>query len=187
MKQKVTTPFQHMWLSKLMGYTFEIQYKQGKENYTADALSRGSGSQLLHITLSQAHQRFYDSLKILWQTDPHLAKVISELQADKSSHPSFTYINEEFRRKGKLVVGNDSAVKLHIFKWLHDSDVGGHSHRDATLHRVKSLFYWAKMSLKVQNYVKNCSVCQETSMVLLPNRVYFNHYQSLKVYGNPSV
>ena len=25
LEQKITTPFQHMWLSKLMGYTFEIE------------------------------------------------------------------------------------------------------------------------------------------------------------------
>lgn len=37
--QKVTTPFQHLWLSKLMGFSFVIQYKQGKDNVVADALS----------------------------------------------------------------------------------------------------------------------------------------------------
>lgn len=78
-EQKATTPFQHMWLSKLMGYDFEIQYKLGKENVAADALSRVSGSQLLNITLSQAHQGFYDSLRLLWQSDPTLSKIISEL------------------------------------------------------------------------------------------------------------
>lgn len=35
-----------------MGYNFEIQYKEGKENVAADALSRVSGSQLLQLSLS---------------------------------------------------------------------------------------------------------------------------------------
>lgn len=160
MEQKVTTPFQHMWLSKLMGYTFEIPYKQGKENHAADALSRVTGSQLLHITLSQTHHGFYDSIKLLWQTNPHLSKVIYDLKSDTSSHSAFTYVNDELRRKGKLVIRDDSEVKLHIFMWLHYSLVGGHSGRVATLHRIKSLFYWPRMSLEVQNYVCNCSVCQ---------------------------
>lgn len=162
MEQKVSTPFQHMWLSKLMWYTFEIQYKQGKENYVADALSRVTGSQLLHITLSQAHSGFYDSLRLLWESDPHLQKIISALDADPNSYPAYSYTNEKLRRKGKLVVGNNSEVKLHILKWLHDSAVGGHSGRDATLHRVKFLFYWPKMSVEVQRYVRNCSVCQRS-------------------------
>lgn len=124
MEQKITMPFQHMWLSKLMGYNFEIHYKQGKDNVVAYALSRVSGSQLLNMVLSQAHSGFYDSLKLLWETDTNLRKIISDLQANNSSHPLFTYTNGELRRKGKLVVGNDKDVKLHIFKWLHDSAIG---------------------------------------------------------------
>lgn len=66
LEKKMTTPFQHMWLSKLMGYSFEIQYKEGKENVAADALSRVSGSQLLHLALSQIHHEFYKDLQCLW-------------------------------------------------------------------------------------------------------------------------
>lgn len=106
-------------------------------------------------------EQFFDSLKLLWQTDPHLSKLIMELKTNKLSHPQYTYANDELRRKGKLVVGNNVEIKTHIFKWLHDSAVGGHSGRDATLHRIKSLFFWPKMSLEVQNYVRNCSVCQK--------------------------
>ena len=130
-----------------MGYTFEIQYKQGKENVAADALSLVSGSQLLHLTLSQAHHTFFEDLKQLWDTDPKLKKIVSDLQTNPSLHAAYSFVNGELRRHGKLVVGNDTTIKLHIFKWLHDSAVGGHSGRDATLQRIKSLFYWPKMSL----------------------------------------
>lgn len=40
LQQKISTPFQQVWLSKLMGFDYEIQYKAGKENNVADALSR---------------------------------------------------------------------------------------------------------------------------------------------------
>lgn len=129
MEQKITTPFQHMWLSKLMGYTFEIQYKHGKENAVADVLFRVSSSQLLH-------HGFFDSIKLLWETDPNLRKIISELRESKTSHPLFTFTNDELRRKGKLVVGNNEDIKLHILRWLHDFAVGGDSGRDATLQQV---------------------------------------------------
>lgn len=38
-KQKITTS-PHKWLTKLMGFDFTIEYKEGKENYVADVLSR---------------------------------------------------------------------------------------------------------------------------------------------------
>ena len=47
LQQKISTPFQQFWLSKLMGFDYEIQYKCGKENVAADALSRVHGSALL--------------------------------------------------------------------------------------------------------------------------------------------
>ncbi|CAM8880125.1 unnamed protein product [Rhodiola kirilowii] len=161
LEQKITTPFQHMRLSKLMGYSFEIQYKQGKENYAADALSRVPDSQLLSITLSQAHQGFYDSIKLLWHSDPKLSKIIAALQADPSSHPKFTFTNGELRYRGKLVIGDDPNIKLLLLRWLHDSAIGGHSGRDATLYRVKSLFFWHGMSREIQHYVRNCAICQK--------------------------
>lgn len=169
LEQKISTPFQHLWLSKLMGFSFEIHYKQGRENLAADALFRVSGSELLYITLSQAHQGFYESIQGLWKFDPMLLKLISDLQANPHSHPKFTYINDELRRCGKLVIGNDSSVKLHILKWMHDSAIGGHSGCDATLQIVKSLFYWPKMSIEVQNYVRNCNLCQRNKNDLAAN------------------
>lgn len=41
LQQRISTPFQHFWLSKLMGFDYEIQYMGGKKNVVADALSRG--------------------------------------------------------------------------------------------------------------------------------------------------
>lgn len=47
--QKISTPFQQFWLSKLMGFNYEIQYKSGKENVAANSLSRVQGSLYGHF------------------------------------------------------------------------------------------------------------------------------------------
>jgi hypothetical protein len=40
--QRLTTPWQHKALNKLMGLNFKILYKKGSENSVADALSRAT-------------------------------------------------------------------------------------------------------------------------------------------------
>lgn len=98
-----------------MGYTYEIQYRQGKENVVAGALSRVTNSQLLQITLSQANYDLFDALSLSWSSDPRFLGIIKDLETDSSSHPNFTYMDNILRHKGKLVVGNDQSVKTRIF------------------------------------------------------------------------
>ena len=40
LEQRVGTPVQKKWITKLLGYSFLVEYKKGKENKVANALSR---------------------------------------------------------------------------------------------------------------------------------------------------
>jgi hypothetical protein len=40
LEQKIGSPMQQRWVSKLLGYEFVVEFKKGKENKVADALSR---------------------------------------------------------------------------------------------------------------------------------------------------
>jgi hypothetical protein len=48
LEQRVATPEQQKWVIKLLGYDYEIIYCPGCENSATDALSRRSGSPILH-------------------------------------------------------------------------------------------------------------------------------------------
>ena len=39
-EQRIGTPTQQKWITKLLGYSFLVEYKHGSENKAADALSR---------------------------------------------------------------------------------------------------------------------------------------------------
>lgn len=98
-------------------------------------------------------------------SDVDIQQLLKELQEDPIKHPKYSWHRGELRRKGKLVIGSNRDLKLFILKWLHDSPVGGHSDRDTTAARVRSLFFWKGMVKDIQQYVRHCDVCQ-TSFIL---------------------
>lgn len=125
-----------------MGFEFEIHYKEGTSNKAADALARKQGAELLPLLLDNAEEGLLEAIKASWLTDNTFQTIITDLTHSPTSHPKFTWHKEELRRNNKLVVGSDSRVRKLILQWLHDSALGGHSGKDATLARIKSLFFW---------------------------------------------
>lgn len=49
MNQTIQTTEQQIWLTKLLGYSYEIHYKTGKQNMVVDALSRVAGPKPLSV------------------------------------------------------------------------------------------------------------------------------------------
>jgi hypothetical protein len=40
LEQRISSPKQQKWVTKMLGYDYEIIYKKGKENVVVDALSK---------------------------------------------------------------------------------------------------------------------------------------------------
>lgn len=60
----------------------------------------------------------------------------------------------------QIVVPLEVASREMILNWLHGSSHAGHTGRDVTVQRVKSLFYWKGMAKDIQAYIRACAVCQ---------------------------
>lgn len=105
LEHKLSTPFQQKWLSKLAGFDYTVEYKSGKENVVADALSRTSGLQLLSMAVSSVNSQLLDELKLYWQNDADIRRLIQEVQQNPLSHPHYKWSDGVLLRKGKLVVG----------------------------------------------------------------------------------
>lgn len=84
-EQRVVTPEQQNWVSKLLGYDYEIIYKPGKENKVVDALSRISGSPSLN-SLYLPHTSLWDQIKSHLASDPYMINV-SRLASTNPGHP----------------------------------------------------------------------------------------------------
>jgi len=79
MEQKIAIAFQGKWLSKLMGFDYEICYRKGKENVVADGLSRVTAAQLLALTVSEVNSELLDQVKQSWVGDVHVQEILSKL------------------------------------------------------------------------------------------------------------
>ncbi|GJY29037.1 retrotransposable element Tf2 [Tanacetum coccineum] len=130
------------WLPKLMGFDYEVIYKQGKDNVVADALSRKEGEgECLHISIIIVSTALYDQVKQTWTTDNQLKAICDQLKEGQIKK-HYSLFNDQLLRKGKLVVGTNAQLRQELLNHFHGGSIGGHSGIKATTHKICSLFYW---------------------------------------------
>jgi len=159
MEQNITTPFQSKWLSKLLGYDYEISYKKGKENMVADSLSRLPAAQLMTLTLTTLDSDLLAQVRQSCTTDTTIQDIIARLEGGEIL-PKYSLVQGALYRHGKLVVGKGGELHAKIISLFHDSAYGGHSGVAVTTKRVKDLFWWKGMARDIRNYIRVCAVCQ---------------------------
>ncbi|KAL9459867.1 hypothetical protein AB3S75_003133 [Citrus x aurantiifolia] len=81
--QRISSPEQQLWLSKLLGFDYEIIYKKGAENSVADALSRRFEDSHFHAISSPIFSHLTD-IKQEYKADLALPLLIDRLQSSQS-------------------------------------------------------------------------------------------------------
>ncbi|XP_021766133.1 uncharacterized protein LOC110730619 [Chenopodium quinoa] len=160
LQQKISTPFEQFWLSKLMGFDYEIQYKAGKENVADDALSRVQGSNILLLAISVVDSDLASSIITSYALDDNLQIIYQSLPAGNQTDASFTLRDGLLRKKGRIVVGPNEDLRRKLLHWQHATLEAGHSGREQTLKRLQALFYWKGLTKDVSQFVRKCQVCQ---------------------------
>ncbi|GAU40484.1 hypothetical protein TSUD_286390 [Trifolium subterraneum] len=83
LQQRIATAEQQNWIAKLLGYDFDIVYKQGKMNQGADALSRIHEGEIKAM-ISQLKWIQEEQVKAENQADNRLSKIMAEIWEDVS-------------------------------------------------------------------------------------------------------
>jgi hypothetical protein len=158
-EQKLTEGVQHKLLIKLLGYNYTVEYKKGKENTVADALSRVK-YHLSALFSSAVLPAWIAEVVASYDTDERCKKLLTELAIDAAAHEHYTLNRGILRYKGKVVIGDNMELKKKLLSAFHTSEMGGHSGERATFHRLQLVFFWPGMRQQVMDFIKNCLVCQ---------------------------
>jgi hypothetical protein len=141
--QRLLEGIQHKLMLKLLEYDYSIEYKQGKENVVADALSRkhmSTGTDTC-TAISAAVPTWMKDVEQSYTSDERCQQLLQELAIKPDSLPHFNLHSGVLRYKNKVVIGTSTDLKNRIFESFHSSAFGGHSGSRVTLHRLKQIFY----------------------------------------------
>lgn len=158
--QRLSTPWQHKALTKLMGLQYKILYNKGAENTVADALSRVTPQDHLEVlALSCSQPIWLADLSNSYGNHPETAKLLAAL-AIHSPQGDYTLQDGIIKFKGKILVPSDAKLQNLIITALHASP-GGHSGAFVTYQKIRQLFVWARMKTMVKEFVAKCQICQQ--------------------------
>lgn len=170
-QQVIQTPEQQIYVRKLMGFNFCIEYRTGKTNVAADALSRvfedfehnGDASQEFHMltTASVPISEFLDTLRKENLSLPDLIELHRRWKnGELNSH--YHIWNGLLMFKQRYYISPTSSLIPGLLLESHSSPIAGHGGVKRTLVRIAATFFWPNMKKSVEQFVATCITCQQT-------------------------
>ena len=170
------------WALALQEYDFDIEYRKGKQNVNADALSRKYSP--CAITQIDSHLPLQE-IRASQQADSVLSQVIRACQQiepckspDWQQHPLRRYrqlwsqlkmVDDVLCREycpgptsEKMTVPVLPAnLRCAALSRCHDAPGAGHLGSEKTLERLRMQAYWVGMAQDVEQYCQECYTCQK--------------------------
>jgi hypothetical protein len=102
LEQRIASPEQQKWVTKLFGYDYEIICNKGKENVVADALSCKYEDEGSLFSLSFIVPDWLQAVRQEWLQDPKSLQLIQQLQSSAPTPPRYSWLHDELQYKGRL-------------------------------------------------------------------------------------
>ncbi|KAG2776602.1 hypothetical protein Pcac1_g12952 [Phytophthora cactorum] len=174
------------WLSFFAEYDFRVEYKPGRSNVVADALSRRpdyavktAGANRIGVESASApSSSLIDDVKAAYASDADAKQLLSYTSApyDEARRKLTPHLRARAHRyrvhEGlllysavddeviRIVVPIDYDLRMWIMYEYHDAPAAGHPGREKTYVLLTRDFYWNHQYKWVRKYVRACEVCQ---------------------------
>lgn len=133
LEQQISTPAQTRWLSKLLGYDYEIEYKKRLENQAADSLSQVVEFQLISTSMLKAD--WWTTLQQKVQQDSFYRHL------DLVDDPRLQLCDGVWFKNHKILLSPSSSLIQKVIADCHSSPISGHFGYHKTLSRIKHSFF----------------------------------------------
>ncbi|KAL0541701.1 hypothetical protein IC582_021756 [Cucumis melo] len=161
LEQREVQPQFQKWLTKLLGYDFEILYQPGLQNKATDALLRMDMNPELQ-TMTTTGIVDMETVAREVKKDVELQKTVEQLQRDPPIEGKYKWENGILLYKGRVVLSNSSSLIPSLLHTFHDSILGGHFGFLRTYKRMSRKLYWIGMKNDIKRYVEQCETCQRS-------------------------
>lgn len=156
--QKMLTSKQSRWQEKLAEFDLVLEYKPGRTNNVADALSRRVD--LAVLTHTGPSHTILEKIKAGLQTDPQV-KAITELIKQGKTRRFWIKDGAILTTGNRLYVPRTSGLRKELLRECHDTHWAGHPGWRRTLALLERGYYWPQIQEDVMAYVRTCLICQQ--------------------------
>ena len=167
----------------LAHYNYAIQYRPGKNNGAADALSRKAelapenpvketpatlfpASRFTEVATEVAQLNDQEHIECVLtvleeavQTDEQIQQQIREAVSGQALPDAVIPIEGLPYRGDQVYVPESPDIKRQILRLYHDSPIAGHLGQGGTLELLRRTYWWKGMTAYVKDYVQGCHTC----------------------------
>ena len=177
LEQRLSSEEQQKWVTKMLGYEFEIIYKKGKQIVVVDALSRNDEDvEALLCTISIIQPDLINEAREEWKNDKEVWALIPNLKQDSSMSDTFRWKNYSLWYKDHLYLYNNSQLKKKYSYGIAHFSLRRALRIFKNLPRDKKEFFLDDFKSDIQKFVVEFLVCQQKKLKQLGHQVYYNLY-----------
>jgi hypothetical protein len=96
-----------------------------------------------------------------YANDPHAQELLAQLAVTSPNAQGYSLHQGIIRQGEQIWIGDNSTLRTKFISTFHSTALGGgHSGIHATYKRIKTLFVWNSIKTEMENFVKQCPICQ---------------------------